>query len=259
VVTTIGPGVEPRWLDQRVVADLGSSSGGYAQIAVANVAALHQIPPSLSYDEAVAMVGTGRTTMAILEAATPHAGDVVVVTAAAGGIGSLLIQALRAAGSVTVGLASKPEKIALLNKLGSTHAVDYAQSDWSDEVRQALDGRPITLVLDGVGGKIGRAALELLGVGGRLVLFGSSSGEITRLSAADVFAQGITVTSAVGARILQRPGGVRPLEERALSAAATGQLKPVIGQSFPLADAAQAHSTVESRSTMGKTILHPYG
>jgi len=79
-------------------------------------------------------------------------------------------------------------------------------------VRDALDGRAVTVALDGVGGEAGRTALELLGPAGRLVLFGFSSGALTRLDAMDVFGRGLTVTGAIGARILQRPGGLRDLE-----------------------------------------------
>jgi hypothetical protein len=86
------------------------------------------------------------------------------------------------------------------------------------------------------------------------------------LSAADIYRLGISASAAVGARILQRPGGLRDLETRALREAAAGRLTPVIGQRFDLADAAAAHQAVESRSTTGKTVLHaspgdgtPYG
>ncbi|MFG1853959.1 zinc-binding dehydrogenase [Actinomadura geliboluensis] len=256
-VDEVGAGADTGLLGRRVVADLGPASGGYAELALAPAASVHVLPDDADADCAVAMVGTGRTTMAILELAAPAAGDVVLVTAAAGGIGTLLVQACHAAGATVVGVAGGPGKTALARRTGADHAIDYTRRDWADQVRRALEGRPVTLVLDGVGGRIGRSALELLGVTGRLVMFGSSSGSLTELSAADLFSRGISAASAVGARILQRPGGTRTLEHGALQALHDGRLVPVIGQRFALADAAAAHTALQSRATTGKTVLRP--
>ncbi|TDW77945.1 zinc-binding dehydrogenase [Kribbella pratensis] len=257
VVDEIGADADQGLLGQRVVADLGLISGGYAELALAPSATVHVIPDDLDADSAAAMIGTGRTTMAILELAVPTADDVVLITAAAGGIGTLLIQAARAVGATVVGVAGGPAKVTLAAHTGAHHAIDYSQAGWPDAVRDALAGRPVTLVLDGVGGLVGRAALELLGVGGRLIMFGSSSGSLTELSAGDLFGRGISAASAIGARILQRPGGTRPLELSALEAVNSKQLIPVIGQRFPLADAAAAHTALQSRATVGKTVLRP--
>jgi NADPH:quinone reductase len=114
----------------------------------------------------------------------------------------------------------------------------------------------VTVGLDGVGGAIGRAALELIGPGGRLILFGMASGAATELTAGDLFSRGLTVSAAIGARIAQRPGGLRDLEERALAAAAEGRLVPLV-QRFALEQAAAAHAAIEARATVGKTVLVP--
>ena len=255
-VDALGPQVDEQWLGRRVVAHLGQASGGYAELAVRETDALHALPDGLADDAAVAMIGTGRTALAILEVAQPTAGDVVLVTAAAGGLGSLLVQAARNAGKTVVGAAGGQAKVQHVARQGATVAVDYSAPGWSDTVREALDGREVTVALDGVGGALGRGALELLGPGGRLVLFGFSSGEPTRLSAGDLFSRGITASAAIGARIAQRPGGLRDLEQQALAAAADGRLVPVV-QRFGLADAAAAHEAIESRATAGKTVLVP--
>jgi NADPH2:quinone reductase len=123
-------------------------------------------------------------------------------------------------------------------------------------VREALDGAEVTVALDGVGGELGRGALELIGAGGRLILFGFSSGEPTRLSAGDLFSRGLTASAAIGPRMLKRPGGMRDLEEQALAAAADGRLVPLV-QRFALAQAAAAHEAIERRATVGKTVLVP--
>jgi NADPH:quinone reductase len=255
-VDAVGPEVDERWLGRRVVAHLGPASGGYAELAVREAEALHALPDGLADDAAVAMIGTGRTALAILEVARPTADDVVLVTAAAGGLGSLLVQAARNARATVVGVAGGPAKVDRVRQLGADVAVDYAAAGWSDAVRAALDGRDVTVALDGVGGAIGRGALELLGVGGRLILFGAASGEQIELSVGDLYSRGLTVSAAIGARIAQRPGGLRALEEQALAAAADGRLLPLV-QRFALAQAAAAHTAIQARGTVGKTVLVP--
>ena len=256
VVDAVGPEVDERWVGRRVVAHLGPASGGYAELAVREAEALHRLPDGLADDAAVAMIGTGRTALAILEVAALTAQDVVLVTAAAGGLGSLLVQAARDAGATVVGVAGGAAKVQRVVQLGAALAVDYSAPDWSVAVRGGLDGREVTVALDGVGGAVGRGALELLGAGGRLILFGFSSGTPTELSAGDLFGRGITVSAAIGARMARRPGGLRDLEEQALAAAADGRLVPLV-QRFALAEAAAAHEAIESRATIGKTVLVP--
>ena len=257
VVDMAGPGVVGALPGRRVVADLGLASGGYAELTLADAGSLHDIPASLDADQAVAMIGTGRTAMAILELAQPAPSEIVVVTAAAGGIGALLVQAARNAGATVIGAAGGPGKTALARDLGAAVTADYLQPDWAQEARAGLPGRGAALVLDGVGGYIGHTAMSLLGAGGRLVMYGQASGSLIPLTADDLYRLGITAAAAIGARILQRPGGLTDLESKAIQAAAQGRLRPVIGQRYALADAAAAHTAIESRSTTGKTILRP--
>jgi NADPH:quinone reductase len=255
-VDAVGPGVDEAWRGRRVVAHLGMASGGYAELALAPASALHELPDDMAADVAVAMIGTGRTTMGILEVAEPTPDDVVLVTAAAGGIGSLLVQAAHNVGAVVVGAAGGPDKVERTRALGADVGVDYREPAWPKVVREALEGRHVTLALDGVGGEIGRGALELLGPGGRIVMFGWSSGEPLQITTSDLYAGGITASAAVGPRIMQRPGGMRDLETRALAEAAAGRIVPPLTR-FPLADAAQAHAALEARKTIGKTVLVP--
>jgi NADPH2:quinone reductase len=179
VVDATGPGVDGDWLGRRVVAHLGPASGGYAGRALASAAALHALADGLSAEAAVAMIGTGRTALAVLEVAAPGPEDVVLVTGAAGGLGCLLVQGARAAGATVVGAAGGLRKTEQVRALGAA-AVDSSTPDWPEAVREALDGDAPTVALDGVGGPTGRAALELLGPGGRLVPFGMASGSRPR-------------------------------------------------------------------------------
>jgi NADPH2:quinone reductase len=245
-VDTLGDGVDRTWLGRRVVAHLGPASAGYAELAVREVDAIHALPDGLAEEAAVAMIGTGRTAMAILDAAAIAPGDRVLVLAAAGGLGSLLVQAARAAGATVIGAAGGPEKVAHVQALGAERAVDYRVAGWSEDVGE------VTVALDGVGGELGRAALELLAPGGRLILYGRASGELTPLSAGDLFRRGITASAAIGPRVRD----TRALEERALAAAAAGELVPTL-QRFPLGDAAAAHAALEGRATTGKVVLIP--
>lgn len=257
VVDQLGQGADETWLGKRVVAHLGQANGGYAELAVADTAALHELPDGVADDAAVAMIGTGRTTMGILDTASLTGDDVVLVTSAAGGIGSLLVQAGMAVGATVVGVAGGTAKVDRVRALGATVAVDYTDPRWTDAVREALRGREVTVALDGVGGAVGKGALDLLGGAGRLILFGWSSGEMTPMTTGDLYAKGLSVTVALGPRLFRGPEQLRALEARALAAVAKGALVPVVSSAFPLARAAEAHIALENRATSGKVILKP--
>jgi NADPH2:quinone reductase len=254
-VEAVGPTVDRGWVGRRVVAHLGMASRGYAEKSVANVEALHGIPSGLDAGAAVAMIGTGRTAIGILEVAALTADDVVLIPAAAGGLGALFVQAARNAGAVAVGLAGGAAKVERVRSLSADVAVDYLQPDWPERVRGALDGRDVSVVLDGVGGEPGRAAFDLLGVGGRHIIFGWSAGEPTALTTQDLMEKG-TTAMAIGPRLVRRPGGLRPLEAQALEEAASGRWRPLL-TCFPLAEAAEAHRALEQRQTVGKVVLVP--
>lgn len=243
VVDEVGAGVDETWLGRRVVVHLGGRNGGYAERAIADVDRLHAVPDHVDDATAVAMIGTGRTTILVLDAARLAGGDVAIVTAAAGGMGTLLVQAARGAGATTIGLAGR----AKLHLVDADHAVAYDEAGWADGL---ADLRP-TVLFDGVGGATGRQALELLAPGGRVVSYGWAEGAgPTRLDQDDLWARSLTATVPIG------PGlpGLRPLEERSLAEAAAGRLHPRI-HPFALADAAAAHAAIEARATTGKVVL----
>src|SRR5256714_645963 len=218
VVDGVGPGVDDGWVGRRVVAHLGAASAGYAELAVAPAQALHEVAESVGFDVAVAMIGTGRTALGILDVAALTGDDVVLVTAAAGGLGTLLVQAARNAAAAVVGVAGGPEKVEGIRALGADVAVDYREPGWPDRARAELGDREVSVVLDGVGGEARRAAMDLLGIGGRHVLFGWSSGKPTEVTTGDLMSRGLTVP-AIGPRLLPR---LRELETRALDEAAAG-------------------------------------
>lgn len=258
VVSAVGAGVEEAWLGRQVVVHLGREPrhGGYAERTVADAESLHPLPDGLDAGEAVAMIGTGRTALAVLEAAELAAGDVVLVTAAAGGLGTLLVQAALRADALVVAVAGGAEKVARASALGAQIAVDYTQPDWVEQVRERLGGYELTVVFDSVGGALAREAVELLAPGGRLVTYGWTSGEPLALGTEELERRGIRAGFEIGPAVFGRPGGIRSLETAALAAAARGELTPAV-QSFPLADAAAAHAALEGRRTYGKVVLVP--
>ncbi|WP_030849211.1 zinc-binding dehydrogenase [Streptomyces sp. NRRL S-475] len=256
VVESLGDGVPARWLGKRVVAHLGFVPGGYAELAVTEVERLHEIPGDLDFAEAVAMIGTGRTAMGIVQFAELGPDSVVIVPAAAGGIGTLLVQYAKNAGATVVGLAGGPEKTARVQEGGADLAVDYKDPAWPAKVRAHLGGRRATVVFDGVGGDIAREAVGLLGPGGKHIVFGWS-GEGIR-DGGPYLVDGVS-EQVLGPVMLGKAGGpdpVRTLELRALTEAAAGRLSPAV-QRFPLAEATAAHRALETRGTVGKVVLEP--
>ncbi|MFD6419547.1 zinc-binding dehydrogenase [Streptomyces sp. NPDC060194] len=268
-VDALGAGTDPSWLGRRVVAHFGMPApgapplaGGYAEYAVVDAGRLHALPDRLGAAEAVAMVGTGRTALGILQFADAGPGTVAIVPAAAGGIGTLLVQHLKHAGATVVGLAGGPGKTGRVRANGADLAVDYRRDDWSRGVRAFLGERRADVVFDSVGGGVGRAAVDLLGPGGLHLVFGWSGeglrdgGPLT-FTEEELSARGITSTIVLGPPMLRKAGGdLRVLETRALDAAASGVLRPAV-QHYPLAQAAEAHRDLETRATVGKVVLEP--
>jgi NADPH2:quinone reductase len=174
----------------------------------------------------------------------------VLVTAAAGGVGSLLVQLARAAGvKQVVAAAGGERKLALAAGLGADATVDYTRPGWAD----ALDG--LDVGFDGVGGQVGADLLAAMAPGGRVLVYGGAGGPMTTADAVAV--RGLTLVP--GHAVVRSPEDNRALVEQALALAAAGRLRPVIGQRFPLARAADAHQSIEARQTVGKTILIPAG
>jgi len=253
-VESLGEGVADLWLGRRVVAHLGFAPGGYAELAVTDVDRVHDIPDGLDHAQAVAMIGTGRTTMGILQFVELTPDSVAVVPAAAGGIGTLLVQYAKHAGATVIGLAGGPEKVARMRANGADLAVDYTDAGWPERV-SAYRGRA-TVVFDGVGGDVARTAVGLLGPGGKHIVFGWSGEGIQ--NGEPFLVEGVS-EQVLGPVMLGRTGGpnpVRTLELRALAEAAAGRLTPAVTR-FPLAEAAAAHQALESRATVGKVVLEP--
>jgi NADPH:quinone reductase len=247
-VIAVAAGADQSLLGRRVVSTTGGS-GGYAELVTVDTADVLDVPAGVAMDVAVALLADGRTAAGLAAAAAIQPGETVLVEAAAGGVGSLLTQLAAGAGARVVGAAGSAAKLAVPAQLGAAITVDYSRPAWPDEVRSKAGA--IDVVFDGVGGAIGEAAFALLRDGGRCFSFGMASGQFARISADVAAARNISLHRGVPAT----PARMRELSRAALDAAAAGNLRPVIGQTFPLARAAAAHAAIEARATTGKTLL----
>lgn len=248
VVSAAGDEVDPALLGRRVVSTTGGA-GGYAELVAVAAAGLIDVPAAVPMADAVALLADGRTAMGLMAAAAVRPGETVLVEAAAGGVGSLLTQLAVRAGAIVVAAAGASAKLAVAAGLGAMVTADYRAPDWPQAVRAAVS--TVDVVFDGVGGAVGKDAFSLLRDGGRCFSFGMASGQFARIPAEEAAARDISLHRGVPVS----PERMLELSQAALAAAAAGELRPLIGQVFPLADAAAAHAAIESRQTTGKTLL----
>ncbi|GAA4784130.1 zinc-binding dehydrogenase [Actinomycetospora chlora] len=252
-----GSGVAGRADGRRVVADtkqdVGGAEipvGGYASRAVVPVSELIPIPDALDDQQAVALLHDGPTLQSLLGAVAARPGERVLVAAAAGGAGVLLVQELVRRGVHVVAAARGAAKTALLRSLGASEVVDYGTASWAGHVG------PVDAVLDGAGAALGREAFGLVADGGRFVSYGTAGGEFAAPDPAEAARRRVTVVGLTDLPRLDRTRR-RALVERTLAEAAEGRYRPIIGQTFPLDRAADAHAAIAARETVGKTLLVP--
>jgi NADPH2:quinone reductase len=243
VVAAVGDGVDPGLVGTAVVSATGGS-GGYASRVAVDAAGVLPVPAGLALDAATALLADGRTATLLVATAEPKPGERVLVEAAAGGVGSLLVQLVKATGAHVVAAAGGARKLAVARELGADEVVDYRSPGWASQIG-AVD-----VVLDGVGGEVSRAAFGLLPRGGRMLSYGLASGDWSPVTAEEAAERGVTLL-----RTDATPEEMRGHTGSALTEAAAGRLRPLIGQRFPLDRAADAHAAIESRATVGKTLL----
>ncbi|MFC3893840.1 zinc-binding dehydrogenase [Lentzea rhizosphaerae] len=247
-VLSVGDGVDPAWVGRHVVA---RGSEGYAERLTYAVEELVAVPEGLSSAEAAAMMHDGVTALSLFRQAKITEGEVVLIAAATGGAGSLLVQLARDAGARVVAAARGERKLALARELGAEVTVDYSLDGWQQRVRNEVGG--VDLAFDGAGGALGREVFETVAAGGRFVTYGSAGGfadidpEVARQRDVDVH-------NALAAG----PPDVATVSElmtEVLALAAQGRLRPFIGATYPLEQAADAHRSLEERATLGKSLL----
>ncbi|HMG62767.1 MAG TPA: zinc-binding dehydrogenase, partial [Streptosporangiaceae bacterium] len=172
---------------------------------------------------------------------------------AGGGRGLMLIQLALAAGAQVIAAARGAWKLDLARRLGADAAVDYSAPDWASQARAATGGAGADVVLDGAGGAVGTAAFGVTADGGRFSAHGAAAGGFAVIDEQLAARRRVTVRGISSVQF--SPADSRRLTGEALAAAADGSIRPVIGQTFPLDHARQAHAAIESRSVLGKTLL----
>jgi NADPH:quinone reductase len=253
-VGPVGAQLDPTWEGRPVVARTGGADGqdGYASRAVVGADGLFAVPDGVGLPDAAALLHDGATALGIAEGAVIRPGEWVLVLAAGGGLGLLLVQLGHAAGARVVGAARGETKLQQIRELGVDVAIDYSEPGWTERVCQATEGRGPDVVLDGAGGALGRAAFEITAPGGRFSAHGAPGG-FAAIDPGEAERRGVTVRGIE--QVQYAPEERRRRIERALAEAVAGRLRPVIGRTFPLSRAADAHRAVESREVVGKTLL----
>ena len=248
IVAEVGAGVDANMMGWRVITSL-NGSGGYAERTAAGAQRLVEVPDGMVLRDAVALLADGRTALSLFGLARPRDGETVLIEAAGGGVGTLLVQLARNAGARVVALAGGERKLALARELGADLAIDYRDDGWAQQVRHGVG--EVGVAFDGVGGGIGLAAFGLLRAGGRFCPFAMASGSFAPVPVEQAGARDIALLRGAG----PSPEGLVTLIRAALAEAVAGRLRPVIGQELAVEDAASAHTAIESRATVGKTLL----
>lgn len=243
--------------DDRVVALVGS--GGYAEYAKAPAALTFPIPDGVDDATALALLLQGLTAFHLLAtSARLSGGETVVVHAAAGGVGSLAVQLAKPLGAGRViATASSVEKRALALELGADVAVDPDSEGLKERLVEANDGRKVDVVLEMAGGEAFEQSLAALAPFGRLVTYGIASQKPNEVSTADLMRRSQGVVGFWLMHCIGKPGMVDEGLADLFARAQDGTLRVVVGATYPLAEAPQAHRDLQERRTRGKLLLDP--
>jgi NADPH2:quinone reductase len=258
-VQAVGSGVDEFAVGDRVA--WAQSPGSAAGLSLVPAAVAVRVPDGLSTEVAAAAMLQGMTAHYLVNSTYPvQAGDPVLVHAAAGGVGQLLVQLAKAKGATVIGTASTAEKLAKARELGADHVLNYTElDDLAAAVRELTPGgRGVAVVYDGVGKSTFDASLASLRPRGMLALFGGASGQVPPFD--------LQRLNSGGSLFVTRPTMVHYLASREellwrgeeiLGALADGTLRLEIGGRCPLAEAARAYDDLEGRRSTGKLLLIP--
>ena len=255
VVESVGDGVEHLKAGDRVA--YAGPIGGYAEVRLIDANRLVKLPDDFGFDFAAAMMLQGMTARMLLRSVYPvAAGDMILVHAAAGGVGLILCQWAAALGAIVIGTVSTDDKAELARAHGCQHPIVYTRQDFVAEVEQITSGAKLPVVYDSVGRDTFLRSLDCLRPRGLMVSFGQSSGPIEPFSP--------SLLQQKGSLFLTRPTLFHYIASRTELEASAAELFEVVGsggvrvevkQRFPLAEAADAHRALEARATSGSTIL----
>ncbi len=230
--------------------------GSYSEYTVINADRLIPVPDTFSFEQAASFPLQGMTAHYLIhDFRKPRATDTVLIHAAAGGVGLLLVQWAKHLGAQVIGTVSTEEKAAAARDAGADHVILYSEQDFAAETKRITEGRGVQLILDGVGKSTFAGDLDAVAVRGHIVVFGAASGQADPVSANALMPKSISISGGssvnfIGARrdLLRRSRDVvRGINE--------GWLTLHIRSVLPLEQAADAHRRLESRGTIGKLLL----
>lgn len=235
------------------------SSGGYAEKAVAHKAVIFPIPDSVTDEQALCMLIQGTTAWHLLKTMGHlKSGESVVVHAAAGGVGTIAIQLAKLWGAKVIAVTSSDEKAALATSLGADEVVDAKNEDLGKALRAANGGKGVDIVLEMVGGATFDQSLLALGDFGRMLTFGMASRTApTPVHPGSLMHGSKTISGFWLANCFGKKEMMNDVIDELFALVAEGKVKPVIGASYPLSEAAEAHRAMLNRGTTGKVVLKP--
>ena len=247
-IEELGADVKNLQVGQRVLAT--SSSGGYAEYATAKAALTMPIPDELGFGESTALLVQGLTALGLLN--ETKAGQSILIHAAAGGVGTLLVQLAKHKGLKVIGTASSEQKLQTVASLGADYAINYSEDDWTDEVLKATDGKGVDWLIEMVGGDIVAKNLKVLAKHGTMWIYGSASGEDFKVSVLSLMQKNHIIRGywLMNESVENRVNFTRELLEHL----GAGRLKIQVTE-FPLEQAREAHEAIENRKTTGKVVL----
>ncbi len=247
-IEELGADVKNLQKGQRVLATV--SSGGYAEYATAKGGLTMPIPDELGFGESTALLVQGLTALGLLN--ETKSGQTILIHAAAGGVGTLLVQLAKHKGLTVIGTASSEAKLQIVANLGADFAINYSEDDWTDEVLKATDGKGVDWLIEMVGGDIVAKNLKVLATHGTMWIYGSASGEDYKVSVLSLMAKNHTIRGywLMNESVENRIAFTKEL----LGHLGAGRLQIQVTE-FPLEKAKEAHEAIENRQTTGKVVL----
>jgi NADPH:quinone reductase len=259
-VAGTGEGVSGWRIGDRVAAPLfaaGRMFGGYSEYAVLDARFVAALPDGISYEVANALMVQGLTALYLTQQAPP-AGKSVLVSAAAGGVGSLLVQlAHRAGARQVIAAASAEQKLAFAQTMGADAGVNYSTPEWANAAREIAGGQGPDIIYESVGGAVTMQALQALAPRGNLVIYGALNIQQFQLGIPELLGLIFKNQSLTGFATtpLLTPERVRAGLTELFQQVEQRQLRVTVGGAFPLVRAADAHRALEGRGTTGKIVL----
>jgi NADPH2:quinone reductase len=256
-VLAVGAGVTQFRVGQRVAAF--PEDGGYTEIARAKTVLTYALPEAVSDEAGASLTMLVTAHNLLVQSARLQQGESVLITAAAGGVGTIAIQMARALGAGTIlAVAGGPEKLAVARDSGADVTIDHRSDDIAARVKDATEGRGVDVVLDSVAGELFAAIFPVLAPFGRYAVYGLASGEPGHVTSDALHMTNRAVIGySTGGYRAARPAALRPGVDGAFDLVARGAVKVLVGASYPLREAAEAQRFVESRASHGKVLLIP--